>query len=466
VTVSASKLTMTPSERVESYIRDWHECWLRHGGDRWLDWRAGAEVLHSAMECWATDLRKSAGFHWVNGSEDPSASGFGTPPEHDPADEMVRRVFATGSKTVVETVRSENHSPRFREYVLKREHGEWKISKVLSFFGEEGKPVLKDAALEKLLRRPRLRVALPAPERGDTPNCELLFKAGHRFKGSLMSEAEAVRVKSVGKLSLPSGCIVVRDFGYPPDEAKPLSLRVPPGDYAVEVACLSRCIAAVRVVFAKNGRGPFEYRQAVTLGSRCSRVGVDGGNVSISDARAFLSRTKRQHERDYEAWCETSLRRGAKENGAVRLHLGETKFHNAVVVDSGHGDGGYPAFWMFDSSKKLIALVVDFLVAAQFQSQTIRIPWPAGASGEIFNEPKRNGLRVRIDRTNTPSVVASRACVEEIRWVNRDGALVGTNREGGSWSSGNENGWYVDLNKLDHLATEVEIVLYAGFRNA
>lgn len=456
---------MTPTERVEAYIRDWHQCWLKHGGEGGLDVRASAEFLLSAMEEWARALKKTAGVHWARGCADPSASGFGTPPEHDPTAEKVRRTTVNGAKATVETVRTKGYSPRFSEYELQLERDEWKILKVARFFDEEGEPVLQGVELERLLRRPKLRATLPPLESGDEPNCELLFKSGHRFKGSLMSEEEAVRVRKVDKLSLPNGSMVVRDFGYPPDEARPLSLRVPPGDYEVEVACLNRCIAAVRVVFAKTGRRPFGYRRAVELGSDSSSIGVDAGNVSICDARAFLSRTKRQHERDYEAWCETSLGSGRRARGAVFLKLGDAKTHNAVVVHSGHGDGGYPAYWVFDSTKKLIALVVDFLVAAEFLSRTLKVPWPAGATGEIFSEKKSGGVRVRVDRANAPGVVVSGGSVNELRWVDRSGTLVGTNREGGSWSSGDEHGWHVDLNKLDQLAAEMEIVLYTGYRN-
>lgn len=457
--------TSTPTERVEAYIRDWHQCWLKHGGENGLGISESAESLLSAMDEWSKSLKQSAGVHWAKGCVDPSASGFGTPPEHDPTAEKVRRTSVNGPRATVETVRTGGYSPRFSEYELRLERGNWRILKVIPFFHEEGEPLLNAVELRKLLCGPRLRVALPLPKSGDEPNCELLFKSGHRFKGSLMSEEGAVSVRKVGKLSLPSGSIVVRDFGDSPDEARPLSLRVPPSDYEVEVACLDRTIAAVRVVFAKSKGKRFSYRRAVELDRTSSVIGVDAGNVSICDARAFFSRTKRQHERDYEAWCNTSLGLGREANGTVLLKLGDSKARNAVVVHSGHGDGGYPAYWVFDSTKKLVGLVVDFLVAAEFQSRTLKLPWPAGATGEIYRENRKSGLRVRVDRASAPGVVVSGGSVDEIRWLDRGGTVVGTNKECGSWSSGDEHGWYVDLNKLDRFAAKMEIVLYAGYRN-
>ncbi len=89
---------------------------------------------------------------------------------------------------------------------------------------------------------------------------------------------------------------------------------------------------------------------------------------------------------------------------ATLLKLADSEGFNIVVVGSGHGDGGYPAFWVFGAQDRLISLVVDFQVAAEYLTRRLRIPWKPGVMGIIHDETKSKGPRVRIDREKAVAI--------------------------------------------------------------
>ncbi|NBV21234.1 MAG: DUF4241 domain-containing protein [Proteobacteria bacterium] len=455
---------LTPSARVEAYIRAWHRSWRANGGDKKVSPRNAAESLVDVFEKWSSAVQKIGELHWASNCKDNSAASFGTPAEHDPSAEKVRLATISGNSAVVETVISRTYACEYNEYKLKLQKGEWRIASVVKFFDDEKEAAFDPAELEALLKKPTLRAVPPPPEAGDEPNCAVLFKPGQIVKGTLMREPQPVTVRKIGKLSVSSGTIVIRDFSYRPEDARPLSLRVPPGEYDVETCELDHTVAAVRVVFYRKRTGRFTYRRAVTVDGDGSTIGVDCGNVALCDARAYMSRGKRDHERDYEAWSRGYLESGDHLGGTF-MKLGGSAAPNAVIVSSGHGDGSYPAFWVFDTKERLVALVVDFLVAAEFLTRTIRIPWKPRVSGLILDETQQGGLSVQVNRTGSVGVVVRGGNVNEIRWLDSAGMTVGSIAEVGSWNSGEEWGWGVDLAKLDKRAAEMELVIHTGFRN-
>lgn len=449
---------MKPEERVEAFIRDWHKCWLKQGNG---SPPTPTMMMNMAfLMQWETAIAEIGVVHWIDSSG--NSSGFSIPPEHDPEVEKVVTVAVNDDAAKVETKRKDDSFPKFTEYSLVRERDTWKISSKLDFYDEETASAFNAIDLESWLAKASESCNPPPSEAGDSPNCNILFKAGQVLKGDAMSAPAAVEIRRAGSISLPSGSLVVRDFSYSPEDARPLSLKVAPGEYEVEVAILENTIAAVRVLIDPSGQEPFFYRRAVTVDGDSSTIGVDAGNVCLCDARAFMSGTKRGHERDYNAWVNSTMRR-TKRDDISSLKLNGSANPNAVVVGSGHGDGGYPAFWMFDTRGKPVALIVDFQIAAEFLTRKVRVQWTAGVSGIVLDETKSGGPRVRISVDD--GVAVSGASVKIIRWLDRIGTVVGDNSSVGSWDSGKESGWYVELAKFTHSAVEMELEYYTGYRN-
>ncbi len=409
---------------------------------------------------WQKAMSRLDSIHWTGGGD--RHSSFSVPPAHDPAQEKIVAVKVNGNEAKIETGRGAEAFPQFTEYTLLQEGQTWKISAELNLYDDEKEEAFTESEIDTWLAKAAPNAKLPPPAAGDNPNCELLFKAGHSFKGTLMSDAFAVEVRPVGKISIPSGVLVARDFGCPPEDARPLSLKVPPGDYDVEVAILDQTIAAVRILLQPSVQGPFVYSRAVTVDGDDSEIGVDAGNVSLSDARAFMSRAKREHARDFDGWARSKMNT-AKREGTALLKLGGSTLANAVVVGSGHGDGCYPAFWVLSAQGEPVALVVDFLIAAEFLTRKARVPWTKDISGVVLDETKQAGPRIRVDAT--AGIVISGVSVNQIRWLSKDGTVVGDNSSAGSWSSHDENGWRVDLTKFADSAVEMELEYYTGYRN-
>ena len=229
---------MTVQQRVEAYIRDWYNQWKACQPKS-----AGYSSAH--FEKWGICVSKLSADHWAAGCTDGSSSSFGSEPDHHPEKEIVQHVDVADGIGTVETCYAgyRGHSLEYFEYRLVLDDGRWKISSVRRLFGaKDAPPACEGEKLESILAQVTRDSPLPDPKPGDEPNCELLFKHGCIVHGSLMNEPRSIVVKKVGKLSLPSGAIVARDFGYPPSDsdAVPLSLAVTPGDYNVELCLLNR----------------------------------------------------------------------------------------------------------------------------------------------------------------------------------------------------------------------------------
>jgi hypothetical protein len=446
---------MTVQQRVEAYIRDWYNLWKGCQSDS-----PGFSSAH--YEKWKICVSKLSEEHWVAACTD---NGFGNVPDHHPEKEIVQHVDVSDEIGTVETCYAGYYrdTPAYFEYRLVMDDGNWRISSVRQLFGaKDDPPVYEGEKLESIMARVTKTPPLPAPELGDEPNCELLFKHGCVVHGTLMDEPCPIVVKKVGKLSLPSGAIVARDFGYSPSDsdAVPLSLGFTPGEYDVELCQLKRDVGAIRILFNSPGTGPFTYRRAVRLGCEHSSIGVDAGNVAICDARAYLNRNRRSHDKDYDRRLASSSTKDA-----VFLNLKDAHLPNAVVVSSGHGDGGYPAYWVFNERDELIALVVDFLVAAQFKKRTVRMQWRRDLVGVIFDESKTGGPKITVERGETVRLVVENGEASELNWYGRDGTVHRNGITLNSWHESAADGWTVDAAKLDECPLEMEVVFAAGFRN-
>ena len=456
----STTIMTTPQQRVLSYVQDWHQCWRDCGGSNAMSASMMSSSFIEKIGKWEKSIQDLASRHWSIPNADQSASSFGYPPDHDPQAEKIVKHRMHGDTAVVETELTQQGHPTFYEYRLKLDKGIWRITSMVRFFDDEEKRAFGEADMQSLLEKASFAPELTPPEKGDEPNCEVLFEDGKVVKGTLMQKAEPIHVFSAGKLSLPSGLIIARDFGYSPEDALPLSLKVKPGEYEVEACLLEGRVAAIRLVFASSEHKPLVYRQAMTVDGKSSIIGVDAGNVAICDAQAYMKRTCRGHDRDYESWLAKLKNRVPGAPDVTFLQLDDSDENNAVVSGSGYGDGGYPAYWVFDAKDKLIAFVIDFQIAAEQLYRAVKMPWKPELSGIVHDEP---GLVVEIDRGH--GVVLRGSDVSEARWLDAAGGVVALSHQFASSYSSDERTYSVDFSKLDQGAVTLEVQIYTGFRN-
>ena len=333
------------------------------------------------------------------------------------------------------------------------------------------------AELDRLLAAPSPNAPLPPLPKGTSPNCSLLFEDGatiaveawqSTWEGAEPAvETYQLSVEKIGTLSLPSGKIVVRDFSDSLEGARPLDRSVPPGDYPVEVSIADHTCAAIRVLFQKNLKGPFSYYPAFEIDEPRhpdgGEIAVDGGNAAICDAEAFMRRSKREHACAIDLLLEWGPADSASQ--FVFLRLGKSATPNAVDVRSGHGDGGYPCYWVVEEGGRTVALVVDFLVVPQFLKRTVRKEWPKGADGIIceLTTPEGKSLSVTLNRAENSVIRVGAPAM--IRWLDAKGKWINDTSRLGSAHCGDETSWGISLSQLDESAAWFEVVIDAGYRN-
>lgn len=193
---------------------------------------------------------------------------------------------------------------------------------------------------------------------------------------------------SLGKVSLPTGRVLVRDplVDFAAD-AESFWQSVPSGEYEA-LACVVKpfdgdCarIAAVRVQFSPNEAVRFE--NALTGSEDLSDVqagdffgfAVDAGLACIADSQAHqavLAFEKDWYAKnpegnlydDYFAALFTASAKAAplyqrEEGDYINWQVPNTDLH-IPIFQSGYGDGYYPVYFGFDKQGKICQLIVQF----------------------------------------------------------------------------------------------------------
>jgi hypothetical protein len=451
---------MSPEDRVAAYIADWYKCWQANVDSFNLSFGGPADSS-AAFDQWHRGLREVEERHWIAGAHGNGGGSFGGTADHDPEVETIIRSEIDADKAVVDTEKSGFAYPRFEEYLLeKTPAGDWRIASVIGFYDPDTSPPFTEAQRQALLEQTSRTASLEAIPARHSPNCAAMFEEGRLVKGSSMREPDRVVVEMVGKISIASGALIIRDLGYDPPDALPLSLRVAPGVYPVEVSRVGRRIAAVRIVFNEADGGPSIYRLASTVAEGSANVGVDAGNVALADADAYLRLTNRSHARVYDAFSKSGRDPfWAQLSGAAH---GE---HDCVVVSSGYGDGCYPAYWVLNSQEQPVAVVVDFLVMAENLTQKIRLPWTSGCDGELASaELTERGVKITVER-RANELVACGPDLDTIHFLSPDGEAVWRGEDSTRSVGGDQTHWNLDLKAIDQRASHLEVSLHNGYRN-
>lgn len=441
----------TPRARVEAYMHEWLEVW-----------RTACARMSGTVDfgLWRTLVEELDTRHFAPGTGSESAGSFSsTFPDHSPESERVVAVEREAGVAWVDTASSRFRGvTEHREYELREVDGDWRIARVRVMFSPPGDPLVPLAERPKILARAQRAAPLAALPRGIAPDGDALFGDGRIVKRGERSFVTSVR--TLGRLRVRSGVLGVRDFTYDAFGLLPLERAIEAGDYPVDVVVASDRIAAVRVLLRPDA--PIASWHPATFPGGGHHVGVDAGSIAIFDVASFLTLTHRAKARVEEALVGEA----AKPPVASLISL-ETE-RDCVLVESGWGDGAYPCYWGIDQHGELAALLVDFLVLAEFLKETVRIPWRPTEPARSLEHPllEREGVSVLVTPARGGvSMVVEGARFAHARLLGPGGdELAHTDRLGLTVSNDRrEYLWPCDAAQLD--ALDVEVTLSTGYRN-
>ena len=215
----------------------------------------------------------------------------------------------------------------------------------------------------------------PMPRTEELPYLAAAFEDGASLPAGDMTVT--ARTLEIGTLSVPDGQVVVAD-AFAGAGTEPLSLRVTPGDYPVVLSLITyptsqyETVAAAMLRLAEGK--PVTWRLATRPGQDTSRLAedeflgypVDSGTAlfaSPQGARLFGERVVRFGAVDMSYITEVSeaMQANAPNGGSwANLLLDEQVGTNAVLFESGYGDGVYAAYWGYDAAGTLVCLATDF----------------------------------------------------------------------------------------------------------
>lgn len=196
-----------------------------------------------------------------------------------------------------------------------------------------------------------------------------------------------IRQLPLGKVSFPSGEIVVSDPYAPSEDWSPYFTKVAPGDYETEAAIVKtgggqEYVAAIKVRF--SDAETVRYEEALVGdedleaadGDNFFGFGIESGAVCVCDAmcmRIFASFKARYAEALGDRFAglrESYFARRVEEGSvaseeeawglAINWVIPGTDY-KMLIVDSTSLEGYYPVYLGFDAEKKLSTLIVHLL---------------------------------------------------------------------------------------------------------
>lgn len=328
----------TPEARVQAFIADFAKL---HA--------ASADLRRNTdFEQWSVAVRRLDMIHFV---EDGRSGLDGVLSDHLPKQTIIRSE-RDGQGAVIETALPDEMPARYYEYELRELDGDWRIVRLRSFFGSADEPFLSEQELARF-RQEHAQALRPLPEEEAGLDGEALFSNGRLAE--VQGQTSVIEVRRVGTLKVKSGILVVGDLAYDSTILQPLSLRILPGEYPIEVSVAFERVAAMRLRVSDQ---PVVRWHPADGGGYGHVVGVDAGNVFISDVDALSAVTTRHKDAEFD-----KLANDPEMAGALTLHLSEPD--DAVVARSGYGDGAYPVYWGLDAAGEPAVLLVDMLVVTE-----------------------------------------------------------------------------------------------------
>lgn len=338
---------------VTSYIRAFHACW-----------KSVARAFRKDVDFkrWSKLIRRLDAGYFAPRAGSGEEGSYGTPPSHDPKAELITGFVPEKDGVARVETSAAGTGGAYWEYEIIQCNGKPRIAKARHFLEPKGTPLVTAKDARRVLAAPSLAGKLGPLARGVDPNGDWLFapKRSVRVGG----KTYRIATRTLGELNTKSGVLAVRDFGYDAHGLAALQRKVRPGKYPVDVAIVASRVAALRVTFAPR---PVSRWHPANFGRQGHVVGVDAGNVALFDVASFVELDSWEKERLFEAAVV-----GAEAPNARLVSLREP--NDCVIVDSGYGDGCYPCYWGADAKGEVSRLFVDFLMAATFLEETIRVP--------------------------------------------------------------------------------------------
>lgn len=332
--------TLQPEERVNAFIAAFHRA---HS-------QLMAEKGNTDFERWTTLVNALDEAHFLDHGGRELAGVIDGESPHTLEREPIVSVTRADDRVFVETRVEDKYLPTFYEYELREANaGDWRIVRLREF--RDPPDALFMTAKEKpRFDNPTIHPLRQLSAEEAAVDGDKLFTSGRSVK--LDDKVSSIKVCTVGTLSVTTGVLVVGDLGYGPYTLSPVGQRVPPGKYTVEVAVAFERNAALRIRFSEEKVAAWH---PADMGDGGHGVGVDAGNVAIMDLAAIITLNARDKERAFDIYA-----REAQPPNARMMSLVGT--NDAVIADSGWGDGRYPVYWGVDANGKAVVLLVDFLL--------------------------------------------------------------------------------------------------------
>ncbi|MGE0707949.1 MAG: DUF4241 domain-containing protein [Planctomycetota bacterium] len=273
------------------------------------------------------------------------------------------------------------------------------------------------------------------------------FRTGERF-GALTIER-----RKVGQLAVTSNRVVVADpfglgFGY-----QELERRVPRGRFPVELSVAhvrkgkrrgQQVVAAARVRFGPGDATGYRlacgpaHPSCKYLGAEFRGLRVESGTASVACASAAQGLDEACAEAfaagELDAAATGELRQDLARPPAPQRGWGAAQVEGygpggatVVAFSAGWGDGVYPCYWGYDAERKLVSLVIDFLVLPT-DTELCRESWGGQAWREFVYEGDRQDQfwRIRVKgrrRTIQQGLVGGDAQIHEKEFQTSDAAM-------------------------------------------
>jgi len=334
-------------ERVQRFMVEYDAQW-RKAAPEFEDRDRGDR--RDAFDLWRELMEQTTRNHFVEGTAAGFAQSFGRPPEYGPEAEQLVGSELRGDVAYVLT-RSASPLEKFHEYTLHGQDGDWRISAIADHYGDPAQPFVDRAAVEE-----RLQGSAADALFTEMPEAQARLDEARNFtvREVARGDGETARteVSPIGTLVTSTGVLSVLDFGYDNNDARPLARTVAPGSYPVERVTAFGRNAAVRVRFTDEA--PVSWHPASLPGSG-HVFGVDAGCACIVDYVGYSTMTRREKTAAYDRFC------AVERPATLEFPLGGGA-DAGIAVDSGYGDGGYPAYWGVDAEGEVAQLVVDFMV--------------------------------------------------------------------------------------------------------
>lgn len=174
-------------------------------------------------------------------------------------------------------------------------------------------------------------------------------------------------------MNLPTGRIVASD-PFVSAKTSAFSIQVEPGRYHVILSVAQRETGDERVACAMLRFKPGTVQRWEVAMTTAQNAGLlsEGGEYGywidsghgcfMSHEAARLLRDKMFEREDYWQEMSDALEDSTGSRLCVDWTVSEARNLNAIIFQSGIGDGGYSCYWGYDAAGEILCLVTDFVM--------------------------------------------------------------------------------------------------------